>query len=225
MKKILLLNLALLSTVLFGQNVVLNKVVKTHTNDDKVFSKINPETTAADYLGEVEVQGFSEQDAKVFGMIYKKAKEIGANAFSWKPFEEVDGSLTKFEPSHYKLSLFYVQLSDFPKEENTVYFISSPYKKQTISINRDKKDFEPRSYTKINLDAGEIYTISTRKLLGSTIKIAAQQNQPVQYFQLSGLAVNSNDDNKPGINFKSGDIIRLAQSYAQFLTTIYHYFK
>ena len=88
MKKILLLNLALLSTVLFGQNVVLNKVVKTHTNDDKVFYKINPETTAADYLGEVEVQGFSEQDAKVFGMIYKKAKEIGANAFSWKPFEE-----------------------------------------------------------------------------------------------------------------------------------------
>lgn len=214
-----------LSPFIFAQTVVLNKVVKSHSNDDKVFYKINPDSIPSEYLGEVEVQGFSDNDAKVFGMIYKKAKEIGANAFSYQPFEEVDGTLSKFEPTHYKLSLYYVAVSDFPKEENAVYFISSPYKKQTITINNDKKVFEPRTYTKIDLAPGEVYTVSTRKLLGSSIKIAAQQNQPVQYFQLSGLSVNSNEYGKAGINLKSGDIMRLEQSYAQFLTTIYQSFK
>ena len=225
MRKILFLNLILLSTFFFAQNVMLNKVVKSHSNEDKVFYKINADFASAEYLGEVEVQGLSDNDAEIFGMIYKKAKEIGANAFSYKPFQEVDETFSKFDPAHYKLSLYYVSVSDFPKEDNTVYLISSPYKKQTISINNDKKVFEARTYTKFELKAGEIYTISTRGLLGSTIKIAAQQNQPVQYFQLSGASVNSNDYGKPGINLKSGDIIRLEQSYAQFLTTIYQYFK
>ncbi len=225
MKKFLFLNIIFLSTFFFAQNVALNKVVKTHSNEDKVFYKINPESTSAEYLGEVEVQGFSDNDAKVFGMIYKKAKEIGANAFAFLPFEEVDGTLSKFDQSHYKLSLYYLPTADFPKEDNTVYFISSPYKKQTISINKEKIFFEPRTFTELKLAPGEIYTISTRKLLGSSIKIAAQQNQPVQYFQLSGLSVNSNEYGNPGINLKLGDIIRLEQSYAQFLTTIYQYFK
>ena len=215
----------IISPFLYAQNVVLNKVVKTHTNDDKVFYKINSEKTSAEYLGEVEVQGFSDNDAEVFGMVYKKAKEIGANAFSYKPFETIDESTAKFDQAHYRLSLYYVEGSAFPKEENTVYFISSPYKKQTISINNEKKVFEPRSYSILNLVPGEIYSVSTRKLLGSTIKIAAQENQPVQFFQLSGFAVNSNDSGNPGISLKSGDIMRLEQSYAQFLTTIYQYIK
>lgn len=225
MKKFLILYAIALSPFFFAQNVVLNKVVKSHPNDDKVFYKIQPESTPAEYLGEVEVQGFSDDDAKVFGMIYKKAKEIGANAFSYQSFEKVDGTLSEFDPTHYKLSLYYVLNGDFPKEDNTVYFISSPYKKQTISINDKKKVFEPRTYTVLKLVEGEIYTVSTRKLLGSTIKIGAQPNQPVQYFQLSGPSVNSNGYGNAGINLKSGDIIRLEQSYGQFLTTIYQYFK
>lgn len=225
MKKFLFLYLIALSPFFLAQNVVLNKVVKAHSNEDKIFYKINPDSVSAEYLGEVEVQGFSDNDAKLFGMIYKKAKEVGANAFAYKAFEEIDGALSKFDPAHYKLSLYYGNTSDFPKEDNTVYFISSPYKKQTISINKDKKVFAPRTYTDLKLAAGEIYTVSTRKLLGSSIKIAAQQNQPVQYFQLSGLSVNANEYGSPGINLKSGDIIRLEQSYAQFLTIIYQYFK
>ncbi|MGA9211979.1 hypothetical protein [Kaistella sp.] len=225
MKKLVFLYFTFLSTFFLAQNVVLNKVVKSHTSDGKLFYKINPESVPSEYLGEVEVQGFSDNDVKVFGMIYKKAKEIGANAFAYQPFQNVDGAWSKFDPHHYKLNLYYVSASDFPKEDNTVYLISSPYQKQTISINNEKKVFEPRTYTELKLATGEIYTISTRKLLGSSIKIAAQENQPVQYFQLSGVSVNSNEYGKPGINLKSGDIIRLEQSYGQFLTTIYQYFK
>lgn len=225
MKKALFLYLFFLTTTIFAQNVVLNKVVKTHQNTDKFFYKINPENTSAEYLGEIEIQGFSDDDAKVFGMIYKKAKEIGANTFAYKPFETVDGASSDFDPINYKLSLYYASASDFEKEDNVAYFIASPYKKQTISINKEKILFEPRTFTKITLEPGEIYTVSTQKLLGSSIKIGAQENQPVQYFQLSGFAVNTNSYGSAGIHLKSGDIMKLEQSYAQFLTTIYKYFK
>ena len=177
----------------------------------------------AEYLGEIEVQGFSGDDVKVFGMVYKKAKEIGANAFSYRPFESVEGGIQKFDSAHYMLNLYYVSPDQFPKEDNIIYLIASPYKKQTVAINNDKITFEPRTYTKIQLIPGEIYTVSTRKLLGSSVKLGAQENQPVQFFQFSAFSVNSNPYGNGGINLKSGDITRLEQSYAQFLTTIYQY--
>ena len=206
-----------------AQNVILNKVEKTHSNMDKFLYKINPEAVNAEYLGEIEVQGFSDDDVKVFGMVYKKAKEIGANAFSYRPFESVEGGIQKFDSAHYRLNLYYVSPDQFPKEDNIIYLIASPYKKQTVAINNDKITFEPRTYTKIQLTPGEIYTVSTRKLLGSSVKLGAQENQPVQFFQFSAFSVNSNPYGNGGINLKSGDITRLEHSYAQFLTTIYQY--
>jgi hypothetical protein len=38
------------------------------------------------------VNGFSNDDVTVFGEVYKKAKQIGANSFSLKPIENVDGT-------------------------------------------------------------------------------------------------------------------------------------
>ena len=206
-----------------AQNVILNKVEKTHSNADKFLYKINPEAVNAEYLGEIEVQGFSDDDVKVFGMVYKKAKEIGANAFSYRPFESVEGGIQKFDSAHYRLNLYYVSPEQFPKEDNIIYLISSPYKKQTIAVNNDKLSFEPRTYTKIQLIPGEIYTVSTRKLLGSSVKLGAKEKQPMQFFQFSAFSVNPNPYGNAGINLKSGDITRLEHSYAQFLTTIYQY--
>lgn len=223
MKKLVFLYMMLFAQILLAQNVVLNKVTKTHSNNDKFLYKVNQEISASEYLGEIEVQGFSDDDVKVFGMIYKKAKEIGANAFSIKPFESVDGGVQKFDPAHYRLNLYYVSADQFPKEDNMIYLIASPYKKQTIAINKDNRVFEPRTFTKMELSPGEIYTVSTRKLLGSSIKLSAQENQPVQFFQFSAFSVNANQNGNAGINLKSGDITRLEQSYAQFLTTVYQY--
>ncbi|MBU4537439.1 MAG: hypothetical protein L6264_13000 [Weeksellaceae bacterium] len=225
MKKSIFILMIFLGQMSFGQNVILNKVVKTHANSDRILYKINPETVTSEYLAEIEVQGFSDDDAKIFGMIYKKAKEVGANAFSFQPFETVDGGVQKFDGLHYKLNLYYVSPDDFLKENNTVYLIASPYKKQTIALNKENIVFEPRTYTKRELAPGEVYTVSTRKLLGSSIKLSAQENQPVQYFQFSAFSVNSNPYGTAGINLKSGDITKLERSYAEFLTTVYQYQK
>ena len=222
MKKTIAILTIIFSQILFGQNVILNKVVKTHSNSDKFFYKINPESTNSEYLAEVEIQGFSDDDAKVFGMIYKKAKEVGANAFSYQPFETIEEIGTqKLDPVHYKLNLYYVNPENFPKENNVVYFFASPFKKQNIALNNENVVFEPRTFTKKTLNLGETYIVSTKKLLGSSIKLSGQENQPVQYFQFSTFSVNSNPYGTAGINLKSGDITKLERSYADFLATIY----
>ena len=225
MKNFLIFCILIAAQFAFAQNVILNKVEKVNTNSDKIFYKIDPKKTSAEYLGEIEVQGFSDDDAKVFGMIYKKAKEIGANSFSSKPLETITGENAEFDALNYRLNLYYTPKENISTENNVVYLISSPFKKQKIAINKDNVEFAPRTFKKVKLQPGENYTISTRKLLGSTIKLTAQNNQPVQYFQISGFGVNTNQNGTPGVNLKSGDIVRLEQSYAQFITTIYEYFK
>ena len=225
MMKFIIISFLFLMQNVFAQNVILNKVVKSNTNSDKFFYKINAENTNAEYLGELEVQGFSDDDVKVFGMIYKKAKEIGANAFSYQPFQTIEETAPKFDSAHYKLNLYYVSPENFPKEDNVIYLISSPYKKQNIAVNKQNIVFQPRTFTKRNLPSGEIFSISTKRILGSTIQLSGEENQPVQFFQFSAFSINSNPYGTAGINLKSGDITRLEQSYGQFLTTIYEEFK
>jgi hypothetical protein len=221
MKHISILFVIFFGHFLVAQNVILNKVERSHSNTDKTFYKINPAETKAEYLGEIEVQGFSDDDAEMFGKVYKKAKQIGANAFAYKPFESITGGQQKFDAAHYRLSLYYVEQADFQPETNIVYLISSPYRDQIISFNEEKIAFKPRTFIRKALVPGTVYTVSTRKFLGSSIKLSAQENQPVQYFQFSAFSVNSNPYGSSVINLKSGDITRLEQSYAQFLTTIY----
>lgn len=225
MKKLIYLSVIFCVQLFFAQTVLLNKIVKSNTNSDKVFYKVDASKTEAEYLGELEVQGFSGDDVKTFGMIYKKAKQIGANAFSYQPFDTIDGVLQKFDYAHYKLSLYHVEPTKFPKEDHVIYLIASPYKEQKIAVNKENIIFKPRTFLKRTLLPGDIYTVSTKKLLGSTIQLGVQENQPVQYFQFSAFSVNSNPYGNAGINLKSGDITRLEQSYGQFLTLIYEEIK
>lgn len=225
MKKLIVFTLALFVQMVSAQNVILNKVVQSKTNNDKTFYKVDPTVTTSEYLGELEVQGFSDDDVKVFGMIYKKAKEIGANAFSFQPFQNIDETVSKFDPIHYKLNLYFVENQNIATENNVIYLIASPYKKQNIAINKQNATFKPRTFKRQVLSPGETYKISTKKLLGSSIQLTAQENQPAQYFQFSAFSVNSNPYGTAGINLKSGDITRLEQSYGQFLTTIYEEIK
>ncbi|WP_159471905.1 hypothetical protein [Chryseobacterium sp. 18068] len=208
-------------TCINAQNVYLSKVEKTIENKDKYFYKIDPKNSAAEYLGEIDVQGFSNDDATVFTAIYKKAKEIGANAFSYKPFESVDEKIQPFNPANYRLELYYITKDELSKPSDLIYFFSSSSKPQTISINRKDYVLPARSFTVIKGIPGEIYTVSTKKFLGSTIKISGNENASAQYFQISAAKIKSNTYGEPGINLKSGDIIGLDKSFGDFLRMIY----
>lgn len=221
MKNLIILVFAFLAQSLAAQNVFLTKVEKTNDNADPFLFKIKEEINNAVYLGEIEVQGFSKDDAAVFSRIYKKAKEIGANAFSLKPFENVDGTLQQFNPSHYMLNLYFISRDKLLNQTENIYLFASSDKEQKISIN--KKDFilSPRSFFILRPKQEEVYVISTKKIFGSTIKLQPKSGDGNQYFQVSSVKIKPDESGKGGLNLKSGDIIGLEKSYAEFLSTIY----
>ncbi|MFC3159672.1 hypothetical protein SAMN05443633_1062 [Chryseobacterium arachidis] len=222
MKKILILISVFLIHFFNAQNVYLTKVEKTKENVEKFLYKINEEIKDAEYLGEIEVQGFSKYDDEVFSMIYKKAKEIGANTFTVKPFDNVDGSPQNFDPAHYRLSLYYLPKEKLSDQTGNMYIFASSEKEQKININKKDYILSPRSYIVIKTIPGEVYTISTKKLLGSTIKTQTKENSSNQYFQISATKIKSDESGVGGLNLKSGDIIGLEKSYAEFLSAIYN---
>ncbi|MDQ0592570.1 hypothetical protein QFZ37_000939 [Chryseobacterium ginsenosidimutans] len=220
MKKIIIAVFVFLIHFFNAQNVFLTKVEKTNENTDKFLYKINEEVKDATYLGEIEVQGFSKYDDEVFSLIYKKAKEIGANTFTLKPFENVDGSLQNFNPANYRLSLYFLPKEKLIDQSGYMYLFASSEKDQKIALNEKDYIISSRSYLRLKTIPGEVYTISTKKLLGSTIKIQLKENSSNNYFQISATKVKSN--NTGWLNLKSGDIIGLEKSYAEFLATIYN---
>lgn len=222
MRKIIFTVFVFIAQFFCAQNVFLTKVEKTNENTDKFLYKIEDEKKDAEYLGEIEVQGFSKNDAEVFSLIYKKAKDIGANAFALKPFETVDGSLQNFNPANYRLSLYHLPKEKLLNQTGNLYLFASSEKDQKIAINGANYIVSPRSYMVIQTISGEIYTISTKKLLGSTIKIQPKENSSNQYFQISAVKIKSDETGVGGLNLKSGDIIGLEKSYAEFLSVIYN---
>lgn len=220
MRKILLLVTVFTFQFFYLQIVTLNKVVKTNENKDKFLYKIE-DFSKSEFLGEILVSAYSNDDVEIFSDIYKKAKQIGANTFALKPIENVDGTIQKFNPSYYILNLYYTAADDIPKEENVVYLISASEKKQKININSKTIELQPRSFIKLNLTGGEVMSVSTRKLLGSTVKLSAKEGQPALYLSLTDFKIRSNDSIYGGVNFKSGDITGLEKSFGMFLTTIY----
>lgn len=225
MKNLFIISFITLVQFFNAQNVFLTKVEKTHDSTDQILFKINDEIKDASYLGEIEVQGFSKNDAAVFSSIYKKAKEIGANAFSLKPFETIDGSIQPFNPSNYRLNLYFISRDKLLNQKGNIYLFASSDKEQKISINKEDLILSPRSFYVLKPKQEEVYVISTRKLLGSTIKLKPTSNDGNQYFQLSSTKIKSDDSGKGGLNLKSGDIVGLEKSYAEFLSIIYQEHK
>lgn len=220
MRKLLFLISIFCCQFFYLQIVTLNKVEKTNDNKDKFFYKIN-ESSKSEFLGEILVNSYSDNDVEIFGDIYKKAKQVGANSFSLKPIENIDGTIQNFNSSYYILNLYYTSIDAIPNEENVAYLVSSSDKKQKININNKTTELEPRSFIRLDLKESEVLSVSTRKLLGSTVKLSAKAGQPSLYLSLTNFKIRSNDSIYGGVNLKSGDITGLEKSFGMFLTTIY----
>lgn len=225
MKNIVIIFSVLCAQFWNAQNVYLTKVEKTNDNSDKFLYKKADGNTDAIYLGQIDVQGFSKDDAAVFSLVYKKAKEIGANTFTIKPFENVDGSPQDFNAANYKIALYYTPKEKVTVQEGSMYIFASSEKKQKISINQKDYTLSPRSFLKLKITPGEVYTISTKKLLGSTLKVQPKTDDDNLYFQISSTKIKADTSGVGGLNLKSGDVIGLEKSFAEFLSAIYHEIK
>ena len=221
MKKLHYIIVLLWSSFSFAQDIFLTEVKSTNNNSDKFLYSLKSEPNSDNqYLGRIEVSGFSLNDEEMFSQIYKKAKSIGSNTYVIKSPENIEGAV-KFNPSHYYIYLYYTEQKKIAKEENIIYIIN-PSKEIQIRINDDKLKLTPRSFIKYNISKTEITDVSVGKFLGSRIKFHSKEDQPEQYFQISGKKISANSENSPGINYKTGDIIKLEKSYAQFLINIYN---
>lgn len=219
MKKIIFAGALALASLAPAQSITLSKAVKTFQNSDKFLYRINPSNQFAEYLGEVEVVGATKDDPEMFAQIYKKAKVVGANAFSLAGEETLDGTAAGFNPSHYRISLYYS--TAFPKEDNIAYLFSTSSEPVKLRIDGKKVTLQPRSYIKKVINFGGENYITAGRLLGSRVNLTAKEGQQVQYFQVSAFDIKGDQSGQGGLNIKSGDIIGLERSYAEFLATIY----
>src|SRR5690606_29532529 len=124
--------------------------------------------------------------------------------------------------SNYKINLYYLPKEKLTEQTGNLYLFASSDKEQRISINRKDYVLSPRTYLLLKTVPGEVYTISTKKLLGSTIKLQPKAGEQNLYFQISSTKIKSDDTGVGRLNLKSGDIIGLEKSYAEFLSTIYN---
>lgn len=220
MKKILLLGIFLGTQLGFAQQVTLSKAEKISDRTDKFLYKVDSLERDKVYLGELEIQEYAMNETDLFDKIYKKAKSIGANAFNLKSLETIDQSPYKLNRSHYYLNLY--EVAKKPIRDNKVYLISSSNKPIKIKINNKVVVLEPKSYIESELLPGEMQSISVGGLLGSKINLSYKDGQPVQYFLILPAGVRANHaSSEGGLNLKSGDIINVERSFAEFLTIIY----
>lgn len=219
-KKSLLLSLFLGVQLGFAQQVTLSKAEKISDRTDKFLYKVDSSEKEKVYLGELEIQEYAMSETDLFDKIYKKAKSIGANAFELKSLETIDQSPYKLNRSHYYLNLY--EVAKKPVRDNKVYLISSSDKPIKVRINNKVVVLEPKSYIESELVPGDMQSISVGRLLGSKINLSYKEGQPVQYFLILPAGVRANHaSSEGGLNFKSGDIVNVERSFAEFLTTIY----
>jgi len=222
MKNILSGAALLFLQMISAQNIYLNKIEKTKDSSDKfLYTLPVAKMSQAEYLGEIEVQGFSSDDAAVFSSVYKKAKEIGGNAIAYKPFESIDDSVKPLDPAHYKLGVYYLAKEDFPNNSRNLFLFAGSSKDQKIRVDEKDVVLQPRSFLKIEMNEGATYTISTKKLLGSTIRVRKNSSGDGQYYMISAGKIGGANNNDGTLHIKSGDITGLEKSFGEFLKLIY----
>lgn len=219
MKKLAFLYILLYSGFCFSQQIFLTEVKNTHNNADKfLYALQKAPDSSAQYLGKIEVSGFSDEDAKVFSEIYQKAKSIGANTYVLQSPESIVEE-TLFNPARYFLKLYYTDVAKIPKGKPMVFLINTD-KEISIRINKVKLKIPSRSFTAHDLSQNDETEIAAGNFLGSRIKLSYRIGQEEQYFRVTGKRISENHY-EPGLSYKTGDFIRLEKSFAQFLLQIY----
>ena len=218
------IKIALLLFFLFNlfsaQNVVFNKVHGTFQNADQFLYRIDKENPDAQFLAEIEIQGYSNDHVETFKRIVEKAKEVGANAFAYQPFLKLDENDTKIDLAHYKLNLYHLNKNLFPNHDNEVVLIASAKHDQKLKWNNEKLLLKENSFLRLKLEPSVVYSLSTKNLFGSTIKLSYSDNQKIQYYLISAFNVKSDKSGVGGLNLKSGDIISIDRSFGDFLTLV-----
>ena len=210
MRNNLALILCLLANFVFAQKIVLSEGVKISENNDKRLYRIDSDVNSIK-LGTIEIYGDLENSLASFNTFYQKARTIGANSYIYNVEKDLNND--EIESITKNITLYYTE--KLPEKENFYYVLNSG-KPQNIVINGKRFDIPNQSYIENKIIGDESNYISTRKFLGSRINLYFKNAQPEQYFQVVSGGVKSDQTGVGGLVLKSGDLLMLERSYANF---------
>lgn len=219
MNKIFLFFAFCFSMVIYAQTYNLVEAKDVHTNTDKFLYSLPKNAENALYLGKIQVSNASVDDKANFKAIYNKTKLTGANAFKINFPETIDGKVQKNHHA-YEVLLYYYPFSESLEDTDMAYFINYGDKVK-IKVNGTSVEIPKFHYYQLPLTL-KIANVSTGGFLGSRIKLQAKEGSPQSpfYFSLSKAKLNG-QSNEGYLSFKTGDIVRLDASFAQFLIALY----
>ena len=208
---------SLISCVIYAQEIHLSNASKTNENNDTRLYHISAVDSSATALATIEINGILEDETLAFEKFYKKAKLVGANAYTYTPNLDLDGNPV---PSLHKEIKLYYQAHPVISYNQFSVFNSS--RAVNIIINGKKVALSPRTYLCREIKPEEDNYISTKKFLGSRLNLHYKKEQPALYYQVLPAGIRADNSNiSGGLIIKSGDLISLEKSYADFLTLFY----
>ncbi len=205
----------LFANSIFAQKIVLSEASKVNENNDKRLYRIES-TSNSIKLGTIEIVGDLDNDVAAFNAFYQKARTVGANSYIYSVEKDLNNEDIR---SNVKIiSLYFTQ--NLPEKYNTYYILNSG-KSQNVVVSGKKVEIPSKSFIQDDIKTDESNYISTRKFLGSRINLYYKSSQPEQYFQVISGGVKSDQTGVGGLVLKTGDLIMLERSFANFLTLFY----
>ncbi len=205
----------LFANSIFAQKIVLSEASKVNENNDKRLYRIES-TSNSIKLGTIEIVGDLDNDVAAFNAFYQKARTVGANSYIYSVEKDLNNEDIR---SNVKIiSLYFTQ--NLPEKYNTYYILNSG-KSQNVVVSGKKVEIPSKSFIQDDIKTDESNYISTRKFLGSRINLYYKSSQPEQYFQVISGGVKSDQTGVGGLVLKTGDLIMLEGSFANFLTLFY----
>lgn len=199
-----------------AQQIILTEAKSHSEKKDNRLYRIKTDSSAT-YLGKIEIQGFLQNEVEAFQAFYKKSKTIGANTYIYNANLDIEGQ--PIDTPNKEILLYYSP--NIPQEQN-VFSVFNSTKETKMIINGEKITMPKRTYLTQYIYSNKDNYISTRHFLGSRINLYYKNEQPKQNYQvISGRFSSDKSGITGGLIFKSGDIILLENSYADFLTLFY----
>lgn len=216
MKNKLLLFFCFWGSFALAQTIHLSEAHSTNEINDRRLFRIQ-DSTYSKLLGKIEVVGHLDRETDAFNKFYQKAKTIGANTYIYHVEKDLNGDDIQ---SNVKIISLYYTPSII--ENANKFYVFGSNKSQKIIVDGKSVELSPGTFIEGMIKEGEQNYISTRRILGSRINLHYKINQPEQYFQaLTGGIKSDNSGVTGGLVLKTGDIVMLEKSFANFLTLFY----
>lgn len=158
----------------------------------------------------------------VFNLFWKKANQLGANAFQIDTINSIQGTLF-IELSVYNLNDYSYNKMLKLIPVNMIYVIGGIDNKRSsrnIKFNNKKLLLDPMSFIAFQNNVDEEATLSIGGFMGAKLWVKGKENRLPKHLSLSGFGIGPGHYNNVGVNFNTGRIYDVEFNFGQFLVHV-----